>query len=130
MARKSKIDWYANDVLLAVEGASDEILTALALYIEGEAKVNAPVDTGFMRNAIYTIAPDESGRGQAQAAAQAVADRSMVSQPPVGEHQAAVHAAAEYTIYQEIKRGFLYGALEKAKKEAGGIIKSVGRERL
>lgn len=127
---QSKVNWYDNDVILRVEGATDELLAQLAFYIEGEAKVNAPVDTGFMRNAIYSITPTGDTRTAAQGIASAAADRPMAPQPPVGAHEAAVHGAAEYTIYQEMVRSFLYDALEKAQQVAPGIIQEVGREKL
>ena len=37
--------------------ATDEILTRLAFQVEGEYKVRAKVDTGFMRNSAYAITP-------------------------------------------------------------------------
>ena len=132
----SKVNWYENDVLLAVEGASDEILNALALWVEGEAKVNMNVDTGFMRNATYTIlaGDDIPNSGWAAGAYKdkegRVVQRARIDSPPVGEHQAAVHSAAEYAIFQEMENPSLYPALERAKKEAGGIIREVGRAEL
>ena len=129
MASNGKVDWYSNDVLLRVEGATDELLTQLAFYVEGEAKVSAPVDTGFMRNAIYAMAPDQNHRSTAEAESAAVADRELAPFPDVGAHEAAVHGAAEYTIYQEMARSFLYDALEKAREVAPGIIQEVGRDR-
>ena len=130
MASNGKVNWYANDVLLRVEGATDELLTQLAFYVEGEAKVSAPVDTGFMRNAIYAMAPDQNHRSTAEAESAAVADRELAPFPDVGAHEAAVHGAAEYTIYQEMVRSFLYDALEKARAVAPGIIQEVGRKKL
>ena len=129
MASNGKVDWYANDVLLRVEGATDELLAQLAFYVEGEAKVGAPVDTGFMRNAIYALAPDQNHRSTAEAESAAIADRGLAPFPDVKPHEAAVHGAAEYTIYQEMLRSFLYDALEKARKVAPGIIQEVGRDR-
>ena len=124
-----KVNWYENDVLLRVEGATDELLTQLAFYVEGEAKVGAPVDTGFMRNAIYAIAPDQNHRSNAEAESSGAADRPLAPFPDVGAHEAAVHGAAEYTIYQEMARSFLYDALEKARAVAPGIIQEVGRNK-
>ena len=129
MASNGKVNWYANDVILRVEGATDELLAQLAFYVEGEAKVGAPVDTGFMRNAIYALAPDQNHRSTAEAESAAVADRGLAPFPDVDAHEAAVHGAAEYTIYQEMLRSFLYDALEKARKVAPGIIQEVGRDR-
>ena len=99
MASKSQVNWYDNDVILAVENATDEILSQLAFFVEAEAKPLMNVDTGFMRNATYAIAPDQNHRNTAEAQAGAVADRSLAPFPDVGEHEAAVHSAAEYAIY-------------------------------
>lgn len=125
-----EIDWYDDDVMLVVEDATDEALTRLAFQGEGLAKPGAPVDTGFMRNAIYAIAPGQSHRAQAVAEAKAAADRELASPPDLGEHEAAIHGAAEYTIHQETKVGFLYGALEQLQRLAPGVIRAVGREKL
>ncbi|NIS82588.1 MAG: hypothetical protein GTO14_20850 [Anaerolineales bacterium] len=130
MASSGKVDWYANDVLLRVEGATDELLTQLAFYVESETKIRMNVDTGFMRNAVYAITPLANRRTQAQGEAQAVADRTMAPDPDVGAHTAAVHGAAEYTIYQEMLNPALYPALEKARNVAPGIIREVGRAKL
>ena len=129
------VNWYDNDVLLAVEGATDELLTQLALQGEGIAKVNAPsakpgFDTGFMRNAIYAIFPGGDRRSEAQSKARAVADRDMVATPPLDDHAAAIHAAAEYTIYWEMRFHFLYNALQDLQKIAPGVIQEVGRKRI
>ena len=130
MASSGKVDWYANDVILRIENATDEILTQLAFYVEGEAKVGAPVDTGFMRNAIYALGPDQNHRSTAEGESAAVADRGLAPFPDLKPHEAAVHGAAEYTIYQEMAKSFLYDALEKARKVAPGIIQEIGRAKL
>lgn len=122
-----KVNWYAEDVLLLVDEATDEIVTELAFQVEGEAKVGATYDTGFMRNAIYAVTPLANRRGQAMSEARAAADRDLAPEPSIGPGEAAVHGAAEYTIYQEMAVGFMYGALEKAKALADGIITKVGK---
>ena len=135
MASSGKVNWYENDVLLKIEGATDEVLTALALWVEGEAKVNMNVDTGFMRNSTYTIPATgenpstgwESGKYTSRTTGRA-AQRNRVASPAVPEHTAAVHSAAEYAIYQEIENPSLYPALENAKKQAKGVITEVARD--
>ncbi len=121
-----RVDWYAERARLAVDDATDEFLTALAFEGEGFAKVNAPVDTGFMRNAIYGLGPGGSHRRAAVSDAQAVGDgEALADAPDLDERTAAIHGAADYTIVQEERVGFLYGALEKLKRVAGGIIERV-----
>jgi len=132
----SKVNWYENDVLLAVEGATDDILNALALWVEGEAKENMNVDTGFMRNSTYTIlaggnVPNSGwGSGKYSNKAGRSVQRNRIAQPEVPEHAAAVHSAAEYAIYQEIENPSLYPALQRARKQAKGVIQEVGRAKL
>lgn len=133
MSRSVKVDWYSQDVVFAVEKATDKILTQLAFEGEGIAKSGAPVDTGFMRNAIYAIAPGGSHRAQAEAdAAETLAGtieaRGMVSTVEVEPHEAAIHGAAEYTAFQEMRVGFMYAALQALQEIAPGIIRAVGRE--
>lgn len=122
----SKVNWYADDVLLVVDQATDDLLTRLAFQGEGYAKVNAPVDTGFMRNAIYGLGPGGSHRAEVQGAE----GQELADPPKLEPGEAAIHGAAEYTIYQEEKVGFMYKALEQLKRIAPGVIREVGKEHL
>ena len=129
----SKVEWYAGDVLLVVDEATDDLLTRLAFQGEGYAKTNAPsaspgFDTGFMRNAIYGLGPNDDHRSEAASKAQGVADRALARKPSLKKHEAAIHAAALYTIYWEEEFDFMYRALEQLKKIAGGVIREVGKE--
>lgn len=127
----SKVNWYEEQVLLIVAGATDEALAQLAFQGEGIAKVNAPVDTGFMRNAIYGLAPGQSHRGAAIAEARAVdSEKELAGAPDLGEHEAGIHAAAEYSIYQETRVGYLYRALQALIGIMPGVIQRVGRVHL
>ena len=105
-----KVDWYGEELLIVIDGASDEILTQAAFYAEGQAKIREPVDTGFMRAATYGIGPNGSQRNEA--GAQAAASRVMAGAPALDEHEAALHGAASYTIYQEMRVGFMYEAAQ------------------
>ena len=134
MPSNGKVDWYAMDVLRLAEDATDEMLTKLALQGEGLAKINAPsakpgFDTGFMRNAIYGLGPTGNHRSTAESQARGVADRDMASMPQLAPHEAAIHAAAEYTIWWELRFSFLHKALEELSKLAPGVIKDVGRSK-
>lgn len=134
---KSRVDWYENDVLLAVDQATDDLVTRLAFWIEGETKPNMNVDTGFNRNATYTIPaggkPESMGSASGEyqdKEGHAVERRRVESVPEVPPHTAAVHQAAEYAIYQETIKPSLYPALRKAQKMAPSVIQEVGRKRL
>lgn len=133
----AQVDWYTQDVLLAVDGATDDLVTRLAFYVEGQFKAGARVDTGFYRNSAYTIAPNASTRSQVWASGkyrnkggELVQRQAVTGAPPVAPHAAAVHVAAEYAVYREIKDGTLYRALEAARAIAPGLIQAVGREHL
>jgi len=126
----SRVDWYGDDVILTVGEATDELLTRLAFQGEGLAKIDAPVDTGFMRNAIYGLGPNGSHRSEAQGGAAGAADRELGAEPRLSGRTAAIHGAALYTIHQEERTGFMYRALERLRDIAAGEIKQVGREYL
>lgn len=134
MADNWEVDWFADDVLLVVEGATDEFVSRIAFQVEVEAKVGAPVDTGFMRNAIYSVTPlgqgepPASGKYRSSVEGRMVERRSASRVPGLGPGEAAVHAAAEYTIFVEMEEAFIWRALELAQGFAGGVIESVGRE--
>lgn len=122
---------YLDQVKLTVKGATQQALEALAFEVEGQAKINiqqnGQVDTGFLLNSVYTITPASSGFAAAQSAAALRAPRSMAPAPQVGEG-AAVVVGAEYAIYQEIRKAFLYPAGVKVAQQAGGKAERVYRE--
>jgi len=128
-----KVDWFERDVLLKIEDTTDEALTDLAFQGEALAKVNiqanGQIDTGFMLNSTYGLGPTGDHRAQAEAEASAVAERQMAGPPSLEEGQAAIHAAAEYAVYQEMANSFLYRAVEQLQEEAGGIIEDVARRK-
>lgn len=125
------VNWFENDVLLAVDKATDKMLNDLAFEGEALAKANIQaneqIDTGFMLNSTYGVGATEDHRAQAEAEARAVAEREMARPPDLEEGQAGIHAAAEYAIYQEMRRSFLYKALEQLQGRAGGVIREVAR---
>ncbi len=126
MPANGKVKWYGDEMMLTALGASDEMLAEFAFNTEGVAKTGAPVDTGFMRNAIYSITPQGNTRQSAAASSQASADRPLAPAPRVGPHEAATHAAAEYTIYQEERHGFIYAALQDTASKSNGVITATG----
>lgn len=122
-----------------VEGASDALLTKMALVILGQARVNIrendQIDTGFMTNSGYVVAPGEDGydktwpSGQYQSGKTgqtAMAERAPKQTPPEGA--SLVGFAADYAIYQEMARSYLYKALDQSKGQFDATVKTVGRE--
>ncbi len=136
-----KVDWYAEQVLLRVDKATDELLDKVALQVAGQAKINirdnGQIDTGFMVNSVYTVTRKGSGYSQALAEAltqiwskkkQKNVNHSGDMGPEIGlpeNAKAGVAVGAEYAIYQEIKRSFLYKALEQVVPQVGGAIEKV-----
>lgn len=134
--RTADVNWYGDDVRLAFNDAAEEVLRRAAFQIVAQAKVNisvnGQVDTGFMRASGYVIVKDE---GDTFSAAQSDAtsrnpDAVMAPRARLRDGDvAAVCFGAEYSIYQERRRSFLYRALEQTSDEIGGLIEEVSRER-
>ena len=114
--------------------------------MEGRAKVNiqtnGQIDTGFMLNSIYTVTPKSSGYGAALSQARSKT-RSKTGQQVKKDDamaparslegkdvRAAVICGANYAIFQEQSRSFLFAAAETVAREAGGIAEAIYRERL
>ena len=140
MADTATVNWYGDRVTLKVKGAKQKILDELALVGEGKAKMNIvannQVDTGFMLNSVYAVtskgvASKPSGGGTfTNRLGQTVTRRAGPVHGKVAEGESAIAAAAEYAIHQEMKKSFLYRALEQIASEAGGIIERIGAEEL
>lgn len=113
-----------------IADAADQALEKAARDIEAKAKMDAPVDTGNMKNSIYSKGPGFSTFGK---------DHPNDTQPeePIGDHEAVVHAGAPYSVYVDYgtahtpARPFFSGAVESVKPtleavmakimEAGGL---------
>lgn len=138
---QGKVDWYAEQVLLRVDNATDELLDQVALQVAGQARINirdnGQIDTGFMVNSVYTVTRKGSGYPQALAEAltqtwskkqQKHVDHSGDMGPEIGlpeNTKAGVAVGAEYAIYQEIKKSYLYKALEQVGPQIGGAVEKV-----
>lgn len=133
---KSKVDWYGDDVMLIIEGVTDEALEALALLIEGKAKVNIvdndQVDTGFMLNSVYTVSRRGMHGYDAAASAAAAKSANAAMGPPAtfadDTQRALVAVGAEYAIYQEMANPFLYPALEQVAAGAGAVLQTAAKK--
>ena len=117
------IQFNTKEVKLEVKRLSDELIRKLAFDIQAHAQVEAPVDTGFLKNSIYTITSRGSGHEIAQAVASGYApDRIMAPSPGLEGADAAVVAGASYAFWVEIKhRPYLYPAVETVARKAGNI---------
>ena len=133
-------------VRTTIRGATQKALEAVAFQTEGRAKVkvrdNDQIDTAFMLNSIYTVTPTSSGYTGAKGAAEArtksgrsgretdhSGDMAPAQRLPSGV-AAAVVVGANYAIYQEVQKSFLYAGAEEAAREAGGTCEKVFREEI
>ena len=123
------VKWYGDEVLLKLKDATAEMIDKAAFLIEGQAKINAPVDTGFMRNSIYVVTPKSNTYSAAKGSARSARnDRDVAPQANPPENGAVVAVGAEYAIYQEMQQAFLYPALESVAASKGGEIVSAGKK--
>lgn len=141
MSKKGKVKMYQRSVILKVAKATDDGLAALAFQIEGEVKrnitENEQVDTGFMRSSVYTVTKKGSGHSAAQAGAMSKtfsckrgravshADDMAPARALPSNASAGVIVGANYAIYQEVDRPFLFPAADKVSKMAKGTLEGV-----
>lgn len=121
---KPNVNWYGETVKAQVRRGNKKLLLAVAFQIEGQAKVNitnnGQVDTGFMRNSVYTTGAEQSNYVQANQSGQytsqksgADVDRSLAPELNPSNDDVYVVVGADYAIDQETKNSFLYLALEQ-----------------
>jgi hypothetical protein len=117
-----EVKWYLDKVLVKVDGATEKALGAIAHQIEGEAKVRARVDTGFMRNAVYVVEQEGDNYTQRRMEATLRADYDMAPRRELPDDvAAAVVAGADYSIYQEVQSPFLLPAAEAVAGYTAGV---------
>lgn len=132
-ARNGQVDWFAEEVMLVIEGVTAAGLESAAFSVEGRAKLNVfandQVDTGFMVNSIYAAGQRKSSYAVSIGQAQAANPEPLPlppERPPKGG--AVVAVAADYAIYQEMQNSFLYRALEQEAKEVGGHLETAAKK--
>ena len=125
MAQGFEVNWYEQEFEAAIGDTEAEVLDRAAMQCLGHARVNirnnGQIDTGFMVNSGYVVTANQDGYGSVPVAGQGA--RQRAPEAPRGEHEAIVAFAAEYAIYQELRRSFLYRALTQTTREFGGIVK-------
>lgn len=119
-----RVVWYGDRMRHEIQADLDRALTACALQIEAQAKVNitdnGQIDTGFLRSSGYTIAPGENNFNRVDPAGMYTSPATGTSvrrdrapspvQPARGE--AVVGFAADYAAHQETVNSYLYRAAE------------------
>lgn len=121
------VDWYRNRVVAKLKDADAKVLDKLAFQTLGQARINIrenrQIDTGFMTNSGFVVSAKRNTYLAALAAATARADRQMATPPSVNTKiESAVAFGAQYAIYQEIRRSFLYQAVQDVSKSFGAIV--------
>lgn len=130
---------YTDQVVVQVNNATDRSMKEVAFGIEAGTKAkiqaNGQIDTGFMMNSTYTIVRSQgssygqawgSGKYRSRKTGQTV-QRNLASQRslPSSDVAAAIVVGADYAIYQEQRRSFLYAAAEAIVRSVGGTVQQV-----
>ena len=108
-------------VTALLQRAMQQVLTEVAFRVEANAKIAAPVDTGFLRNTIQTITP-----GQAGAAARSEPHGGRVYAAPATRaaraDEALVVCHADYAYWVERRTPSLLPAAQEVAAEVGAIV--------
>jgi hypothetical protein len=135
----SRTEWRGDDLILILEEVTAEALLSSALIVEGAAKQNIvkndQIDTGFMVNSVYTVAPTQSNYDEAESEAMSkagkfkdVTGRMLPPEPLPNENTALVAVGAEYGIFQELKNSFLFKALENESGTLGAELQKFAKK--
>lgn len=83
---------------------AEAIVNKTAFEAQGRAQNNAPVDTGALRNSIYTVTKDSSGFKAAVIAVESMNQNVRTAEIPVPDEDLTAHVgpSVEYAIYQEL----------------------------
>lgn len=128
----AEVQLYLDHVKITVEKATAEVLKKLAFRVIERAQLNIrqndQVDTGFMVNSGYAVWSDGSSYGQGAISAEG---REMAPEESLaGEAIAAAIFGANYAIYQEAAKPFLYPGAEAAAAEFGGEAERIYKEHI
>lgn len=135
--QNGEVNWYSEQVILKLDDVTRRGLEAVAARIDALTKINInqnnQIDTGFMANSVYFATKDDStyldDSGVQINREGNFVEREMAPEATLPPDQAAlICVGANYAIYQEMQKPFLYPALVQAAAEAGGIIEKVAKE--
>lgn len=130
MSDDYRIEWYLDDLDALLEQSQADILTQLALHGTALVQLAAPVDTGFLRSTVQTIA---YGGGELSARRERLRSGTTLRTVTRTAHRVAVTSktaaailiAADYAIYVERRTPFIYPAMEHLVAEVGGVVNVV-----
>jgi hypothetical protein len=131
---KPRIRSYRPAVVATIKNATDEELAKFAFQIEAQTKVNIQrnnqIDTGFMLNSVYTVAAaggstypatQPTGNYTSRATGRNAKRKRARQRGIPGKSSAIVAVGAEYAVYQEIKKPFLYPAATQTLAGRAGV---------
>ena len=128
------VNWYGNKMVARLKKADEGILDKLAMQTLGQARINIrenkQIDTGFMTNSGYVVSARNDnysetwptgtykrtkspGTAYGELATKASIRKSIESVVAFGAH---------YAIHQEMRRSFLYQAVQDVSKSFGAIV--------
>ena len=132
MGKKAKVTMYLDHVEMRVENATEEALHAIALEVEGHAKVNIvandQVDTGFMLNSVYVESQKGSTYGNTWPGDEST--KAPKHRIPKKYASTAIIVAAVYSIYQEVLQPFLRPAGSEVMNRVKGIMEPIYRTKI
>ena len=99
---------HFDEIAGKLETALSQIVRTAAFNIQAGAQQNAPVDTGFLKNSIYTVTSSDSNysAGGEDSKHQLLPE----IEHPTSSTEAAVAVGASYGVYQEF--GWVHGAAQ------------------
>lgn len=144
----ARVTMYLKRVTVKVKDGTDQGLNRLAQQIAGLTKVaiqrNGQIDTGFMLSSVYAIGKGQSGYSMARAEALAhnksrrtgrrvtskgrMAPERELLKVNDGDSVAGIVVGANYAIFQEARRSFLYVSAEAGARQAGGTLEAEYRK--
>jgi hypothetical protein len=134
MPNGGQVKLYLDHVLVKVNSRSEEFLEGVALQIQAETKVkiqqNGQIDTGFMLNSTYTVSKRGDTYSAANQSGQSPGRKLAPKASLPGNAKAATVVGAQYAIYQEARKSFLYAAGEKVANQVMGSAEAVYKEGL
>jgi len=128
-------------VLASFKKAGEEMADKVALQIEAQTKVNiqqnGQIDTGFMLNSTYTVSKKRNTYGKTNPNGEYVSQEGDLVKREIApavrlpsDALAAVSVGAEYAVYQEVKKPFLYPAVKTVAGQVGGKAQKIFKEAL
>lgn len=89
------------DIANVLPGIISQIVRKAALDVQSHAQVNAPVDTGFLKNSIYTVTSESSSYGSVSSPTKKDSSILPEVEKPEDDQTAYVAVGANYGLFVE-----------------------------